>query len=126
MFNRNSLANFLLFGLLLLGIFLVYKGIQIYRTSQEVELESCISSLQGYLGDSLKREEIKKVINPSREWKILDNNESKFLFESLDENKRFNCGKASFFIEKKFQNKNELEVLVRQNDDRMEVFIKGL
>lgn len=126
MFNRNSLIHFLIFAVVMLGVFLIYEGYQTYLRSEESELKSCISSLQGYLADSLKREEIKKKINPSKEWKILNNAERELLFTSLDINKRFNCGKSLFFVEGKFQNKDDLEIMVRQTDYGMEVLIKSL
>ncbi len=79
MVNRNSIANLALFAVFMLGVFLIYEGYQTYRRSEDAALESCILSLQGYLADSLKSEEIRKVINPSQEWKLLNNAEREFL-----------------------------------------------
>ncbi len=108
------------------GVFVTYEIYQAFTDAQEAELESCISSLQGYLMETLRDEEIRRIINPSKEWKTLNYNEREVLFESLPSNKRFNCGDSSLFVDGKFQNRNDLEVKIRKIDYAagMELHIK--
>jgi hypothetical protein len=111
---------------LVIGIFVVFKGYQIYRSAEDSAVESCILSIRQSLADTLKKEEVRKVISPSQEWRVLNKNEQDFLFNSIDNPKNLDCGRFAYFTAGKTQSGKDLHVSVRQISGKIDVIIEGL
>jgi hypothetical protein len=121
---RYLIVAFGLFICTLVGL-LMYEGLKFYREIDESALLACINSMQDALMLSLKKEEVRKVINPNKEWKTLNKDEQEFLLNSIDKNKRVDCNKSYFDSDGNVTINDDMEVLVRQTGSNLtEVLIR--
>lgn len=111
---------------LITGIFVVFKGYQIYRSSEDSAVQSCILSVSQALAETLKKEEVRKVINLSQEWKVLKKNEQDFLFNSIDNPMNLDCGRFAYYTKGQNQSGKELHISARQVNEKIDVFIEGI
>jgi hypothetical protein len=107
-------------------IYVIYIGYQFYRSVEDTALESCIGSIRQSLSTTLENQEVKRIINPDQEWRVLSKTERNFLLNHTDNPKRYDCANYPFFTEGKTKRGKELQISVRQTDHYVDVIIDGL
>lgn len=124
--SMRCLLKYLMLSIsLIVIIFVMQKSYELYLSAEHSAVKSCVLSVTETLRIKLKDKEIKKIISPNREWKVLNPNEQNFLFNSVTDKKRLDCKRFSYFTNGKTQKGDDLRILVREIDGEVEVVIEG-
>jgi hypothetical protein len=84
---------------IVIGLFLFfcisvfYLGYQTYKSAEETASMSCVLSMQAYLERKIANDaQVRDVVKPSNEWKILGEKERVYLFSLIDNPNQVDCG----------------------------------
>lgn len=118
---------------IVIGLFLIicisvfYFGYQIYKSVEESATESCVLSMQAYLERKIANDEqVRDVVNPSNEWKILGEKERIYLFSLIGNPNQFDCGsKFSFLTKGKTRSGEDLQISVNEGNYGVRFKIDG-
>jgi mRNA-degrading endonuclease RelE of RelBE toxin-antitoxin system len=103
--------------ILIICVAVIYFGYHIYKSFEDAAAFSCTSSIQAYFERNINNnEELRKIVNPTKEWKILGEKERNFLFNLITDLKQFDCGRFSFLTKGKTKSGENLQISAKQSD----------
>jgi hypothetical protein len=124
--KTNTKRRFVIVILLILLVVLAFILFSVYRGFRYGAVHACVSSIKGNAAIALEKDEIKRVISPTREWRVLSKEERNLILNSFGDPYHFDCGGVPFFRNNDIRQGGDFQMSIRQIEGRIEVMVDGI